>query len=260
MTDQVPGPSTPADQARFAEIAENLAAVRERIAAACAAAGRPAGEVDLVAVTKFRPASDALHLLRLGQRVLGESRDQEASAKAAQVAAGVAGNFTDTASDPRPEWHFIGQLQTNKVKSVVSYADVVESVDRLALVTALEKAAVRAERTIRCFVQVNLDAEAARDGSGRGGAHPDEVLEIADAVAGSPSLRLSGLMAVAPLGAPPAPAFARLATLADQLRGIHPDAVSLSAGMSGDLEAAVAAGATHVRIGSALLGSRPPLR
>jgi PLP dependent protein len=241
---------------REAEIAANLDAVRQRISVACAAVGRSADEVNLVAVTKFRPASDALHLLRLGQRVFGENRDQEASAKAAEVAAELA----DTASDPRPEWHFIGQLQTNKVKSVVSYADVVESVDRLALVAALDKAAVRAERSIRCFVQVNLDAEAARDGSGRGGAHPEEVLEIADAVAGSAALTLSGLMAVAPFAVPPAPAFERLAALAVELRGVHPDAMSLSAGMSGDLEAAVAVGATHVRIGSALLGGRPLLR
>jgi PLP dependent protein len=245
---------------RAAEIAANLAAVRDRISAACAASGRAADEVALVAVTKFRPAADVLHLLRLGQRVFGENRDQEASAKAAEVAARYAAEFTDAASDPKPEWHFIGQLQTNKVKSVVSYADVVESVDRLALVTALDKAAVRAERVVRCFVQVNLDAEAARDGSGRGGAHPDEVLRIADEVAGSAALALSGLMAVAPLGAPPTPAFERLAALAAELRGVHPDAVSLSAGMSGDLEAAVAVGATHVRIGSALLGGRPPLR
>lgn len=241
---------------RAAELAANLAAVRKRIAAACADAGRDAGEVTLVAVTKFRPASDVLHLLRLGQTVLGENRDQEASAKAAEVAAELA----DTASDPRPEWHFIGQLQTNKVKSVVSYADVVESVDRLSLAAALDKAAVRAERRIRAFVQVNLDPEAVRDGAGRGGAHPDEVFELADAVAGSDALSLAGLMAVAPLGVPPEPAFERLAALAGQLRGIHPDAVSLSAGMSGDLEAAIAAGATHVRIGTALLGSRPPLR
>ena len=241
---------------RAEEIAANLAAVRARIAAACAAAGRGADEVTLVAVTKFRPASDVLHLLRLGQRVLGENRDQEASAKAAEVAAELA----DTPSVPVPEWHFIGQLQTNKVKSVVSYAHVVESVDRLALVTALDKAAVRAERTIRAFVQVNLDRDAVRDGSGRGGAHPDEVLELADAVAGTAALELAGLMAVAPLGVAPEPAFERLAALAGELRGAHPDAVSLSAGMSGDLEAAVAAGATHVRIGTALLGGRPLLR
>jgi len=255
MTERDPGEASAADP-RAAEIAANLAAVRERIAVACADAGRDADEVTLVAVTKFRPASDVLHLLRLGQRVLGENRDQEASAKAAQVAADLA----DTASDTRPEWHFIGQLQTNKAKSVVSYADVVESVDRLPLVAALDRAAVRAERPIRVLVQVNLDPEATRDGSGRGGAHPQEVLAIADAVAESAALTLSGLMAVAPLGAPPGPAFERLAALAGELRGVHPDAMSLSAGMSGDLEAAVAVGATHVRIGSALLGGRPPLR
>jgi len=241
---------------RRAELAAGLSAVRARIAAACAAAGRPADGVHLVAVTKFHPASDVLHLLGLGARAFGENRDQEASAKAARVAAELA----DVPSDPRPEWHFIGQLQTNKAKSVVSYADVVESVDRLPLVSALDRAADRAGRRIRALVQVNLDPAAVRDGGGRGGAHPDEVLRIADAVAGSGALELRGLMAVAPLGIPPEPAFDRLAVLAARLRGAHPEAVSLSAGMSGDLEAAVAVGATHVRIGSALLGGRPPLR
>lgn len=241
---------------RRAQLAANLAAVRTRISEACLAAGRPADAVGLVAVTKFFPASDVLHLLALGLRVFGENRDQEASAKAAQVAAELA----DATSVPLPEWRFIGQLQTNKAKSVVSYADVVESVDRLTLVAALAKAAGRAGRRIGCLVQVNLDPEASRDGSGRGGAHPAEMLGIADAVAQSGTLRLDGLMAVAPLGEPPEPAFARLAALAANLRGVHPEAVSLSAGMSGDLEAAVAAGATHVRIGSALLGGRPPLR
>src|SRR6185312_13935509 len=242
--------------ARADEIAANLARVRARIEAACAAAGRSPDEVNLVAVTKFRPAEDVLRLYGLGQRVFGENRDQEAAPKAAAVAAELA----DAASDPRPEWHFIGQLQTNKAKSVVSYADVIESVDRPELVAALAKAAERAGRTLRCFVQVDLDPAAARGAGARGGAHPEDVLEIAGAVARGGVLRLEGLMAVAPLGAPPEPAFERLAELARKLRGVHPDAVSLSAGMSGDLEAAVAAGATHVRIGSALLGGRPPLR
>jgi hypothetical protein len=242
--------------ARAVEIAGNLAAVEARIAAACAAAGRDRAEVSLVAVTKFRPVEDVLRLYRLGQRVFGENRDQEAAPKAA----GMDRLLSDGSSELRPHWHFIGQLQTNKVKSVVSYAEVIESVDRLPLVAALDRAAARAGRVPRCLVQVNLDPAAARDGGGRGGAHPDEVLAIADAVAESGSLRLGGLMAVAPLGAEPEPAFARLAALAGKLRGAHPDAVSLSAGMSGDLEAAVATGATHVRIGSALLGGRPPLR
>jgi pyridoxal phosphate enzyme (YggS family) len=241
---------------RRAEIAANLARVRARIEAACAAAGRSPGEVSLVAVTKFRPAADVLHLYALGQRVFGENRDQEAAPKAAEVAAALA----DAASDPCPEWHFIGQLQTNKAKSVVSYADVIESVDRPELVTALAKAAERAGRSPRCLVQVNLDPAAERGAGGRGGAHPQDLLRVADAVARSGVLRLEGLMAVAPLGEAAEPAFERLAALARKLRGVHPDAMSLSAGMSGDLEAAVAAGATHVRIGSALLGGRPPLR
>lgn len=244
------------DAARRAEIAANLVAVRARIAAACESAGRGDHEVELVAVTKFRPAADVLHLVSLGLRVFGESRDQEAAAKAGRVA----DSLSDASSETTPEWHFIGQLQTNKVNSVVSYADVVESVDRLPLVEALARAATRAERAIRVLVQVNLDPAARRGDSPRGGAHPDDLDRIADAVARSGPLVLSGLMAVAPLGAPPEPAFERLAGLAAQLRGAHPEAVSLSAGMSGDLEVAIAAGATHVRIGSALLGERPLLR
>ena len=188
---------------------EPLRACRARIADACAASGRSAEEVTLVAVTKFRPASDVLHLIRLGQRVFGENRDQEAAAKAAQVAAELA----DTPSDPAPEWHFIGQLQTNKAKSVVSYATVVESVDRLPLVAALDRAAVRTGRPLRCLVQVNLDPQAVRDGGGRGGAHPEELLRIADAVTESAALSLAGLMAVAPLGEPPSPHSSALALL-----------------------------------------------
>ncbi len=239
-----PGYSEPDERTR--QIARNLAAVRERIAAACAAAGREPGEVTLVAVTKFFAAADALRLYRLGVYDLGESRDQEAAAKSAQI----------RAETPRARWHFIGQLQTNKARSVVEYADVVHSVDRLRLVSALDDAARRAGRTPECLVQVNLDPDAA----GRGGAEPGEAERIADAVAASGALRLGGVMAVAPLGADPAEAFERLAAVAAKVRGAHAGAVSLSAGMSGDLEAAVAAGATHVRIGSALLGRRPPLR
>jgi len=233
-------------RARATELRTNLEAVRARIDAACAAAGRDASEITLVAVTKFFPASDAAHLYRAGLRDFGENRDQEAAAKIAEL--------RDTLTLAR--WHFIGQLQTNKVRSVVSYADVIQSVDRLKLVAALDEAARRLERGPVCLVQVNLDPDAA----GRGGAEPGEVGRIADAVAESAALRLGGLMAVAPLGGDPAAAFERLAEIAVKVRGAHAEAVSLSAGMSGDLEAAVAAGATHVRIGSALPGARPPLR
>jgi pyridoxal phosphate enzyme (YggS family) len=232
--------------ARASEIRRNLAAVRARIGAACAGAGRDPGGVTLIAVTKFFPAADAVHLYRAGVRDFGENRDQEAAPKIAELRGRLAG----------ARWHFIGQLQTNKVRSVVSYADVIQSVDRFKLVAALDEAAGRAGREPLCLVQVNLDPDAA----GRGGAEPGEVERIADAVAGSAALRLGGLMAVAPLGADPAAAFERLAEIAAEVRGAHAEAVSLSAGMSGDLEAAVAAGATHVRIGSALLGARPPLR
>ncbi|MBS2964065.1 YggS family pyridoxal phosphate-dependent enzyme [Actinocrinis puniceicyclus] len=251
--------SGPEDQ-RAAQLAENLNALRTRLDAACAAAHRAPGAVALVAVTKFFPATDVLRLLRLGLREFGENRDQEAADKAARVAGALRGpQHLDLAA---PRWHFIGQLQTNKARSVVSYADVIESVDRLRLVAALDRAAERAGRAPTCLIQVNLDPDpgAGADADGRGGAAPGEVERIADAVAGSPALRLGGLMAVAPLGADPRPAFERLAELHAKVLGTHPEAVSLSAGMSGDLEAAVAAGATHVRIGSALLGSRAPLR
>lgn len=234
------------DARRAAELERNLVALRARIDAACDAAGRSRGEVTLVAVTKFFPASDAAHLYRAGVRDFGENRDQEAAPKIASVRA----ELTEA------RWHFIGQLQTNKVRSVVSYADVIQSVDRLKLVAALDEAARRAGRTPRCLVQVNLDPDAA----GRGGAEPADVERIADAVAQCAALRLGGVMAVAPLGGDPGAAFERLAEIAGKVRGAHADAVSLSAGMSGDLEAAVAAGATHVRVGSALLGRRPPLR
>jgi pyridoxal phosphate enzyme (YggS family) len=234
--------------------------VHERIAAACRAAGRDPGSVRLVAVTKTYPASDVRMLYQLGQREFGENRDQDAAAKARDLAEGP--------PVPGLRWHFIGQLQSNKARSVAGYADVVESVDRLRLVGPLDQAAQRADRVLECLIQVNLDPDLGPDlgpdgdagAGGRGGAHPGSVGRIADAVAGCAALRLTGLMAVAPLGADPGPAFERLARAAEKLRGTHPEAVSLSAGMSGDLEAAVGAGATHVRIGSALLGSRSPLR
>ena len=246
------------EDARAAELADSLRALRRRIDAACAAAGREGSEVRLIAVTKFFPAQDVLRLLRLGQREFGENRDQEAAAKAALVAEAL--GLSQDSHPSRPRWHFIGRLQTNKARSVVGYADVIHSVDRLRLVAALDQAAARAGRVPTCLVQVNLDPDPGVAEAERGGADPAQVERIADAVAGSAALRLGGLMAVAPLGADPRPAFERLAQLAAKVRGAHPGAVSLSAGMSGDLEAAVAAGATHVRVGSALLGRRPPLR
>jgi hypothetical protein len=224
---------------RREELAANLSAVRERVAKACAAAARSTDEVTVVAVTKTFPAADVRLLAELGITDIAENRDQEAAAKAAEC------------RDLGLTWHFVGQLQRNKVRSVVSYTDVVHSVDRERLVSALSGEAVRAERSLRCLIQVALD-----DAEGRGGIRPGGVPALADALAAAPGLDLGGVMAVAPFGADPAPAFAKLAQIAASLRSRHPDAKMVSAGMSGDMEQAIASGATHVRVGTALLGGR----
>ena len=225
---------------RAAEIAQRLRAVERRMRDACAAAGRSREQVTLVAVTKFHPAADVQVLRDLGVRDVGESRDQEARDKARRVA-GV-------------RWHFVGRLQTNKAGSVASYASVVQSCDRLPLVTALSAGARRAERELEVLVQVSLDGDPER-----GGATADQVPRLAAAVAAADGLSLRGVMAVAPLGADPGRAFARLAEVAAGLQAAHPEASTVSAGMSADLEQAVAAGSTCVRVGTALLGPRPVL-
>ena len=231
---------------RAAELGEALSAVRRRIRAACAAAGRGGAEVTLVVVTKTFPADDVRLLAGLGVRDVGEARDQEAAPKA------------DACSDLPLTWHFVGRLQTNKAGSVARYASWIHSVDRSRVVGALSKGADRAGRELDVLLQVALDtdpAEAAR----RGGAAPADVPRLAEEVAKADGLRLRGVMAVAPLREEPRPAFDRLAEVARRLRESHPGADAVSAGMSGDLEAAVAAGATHLRVGTAILGSRPRL-
>lgn len=225
---------------RREELAAGLAAVEERVATACREAGRPRADVQLVAVSKTWPASDVALLAELGVGDFGENKDQEAAAKAEQV--------------PGVRWHFLGRLQTNKARSVASYATTVHSLDRPRLAEALAAGARRAGRTVEVLVQVSLDGD-----PDRGGALPSDVPALAALAAGLEGLRLSGLMAVAPLGQDPRAAFDRLASLAEQVRADHPGATALSAGMSGDLEAAVAAGATHLRVGTALFGHRPPL-
>jgi pyridoxal phosphate enzyme (YggS family) len=232
------------DPGRREELALRLAQVRGRIAKACEAAGREASELTLIAVTKTRPASDVRLLSELGVTDIGENRDAEAAPKAAECADLGLENLT---------WHFIGQLQTNKCASVARYASVVHSVDRQRLIGALGKAARRAGRVIECLVEVSLDGDPAR-----GGAVAGEVPALAEALAAEEGLVLGGVMAVAPLSMPPADAFARLRVSAAAVREVRPDATVISAGMSGDLEAAVEAGATHLRIGTALLGDRGP--
>lgn len=232
---------------RRVELAARLQAVRERIAAGCTAVGRDPAEVTLVAVTKTFPVEDVRRLAALGVLDVGESRDQEAAPKARAC------------TDLDLRWHFVGQLQRNKAPSVAGYAAVVHSVDRAELVAALTRAVVRgvARRggPLTCLVQVRLDR-----GAGRGGAPPEAVPDLADRLAAAEGLVLGGVMGVAPLGGDPAAAFRRLAEVAERVRERHPQARILSAGMSADLEAALAAGATHVRVGTALLGNRPPRR
>ena len=227
---------------RRAELAHNLVGVTSRIAAACAAAGRDVTEVTLVAITKTWPAADVRLLAELGVTNFGENRDAEAAPKAAASA------------DLRITWHFVGQLQTNKARSVARYADVVHSVDRPHLVRALAAAARRAGRELTCLVQVSLDGD-----PDRGGVPIEAANDIAQAIEAEPGIVLGGVMAMAPLGMAPAVAFAPLRGCSLAIREIRPDATIISAGMSDDLEPAIGAGATHVRIGTALLGGRRPL-
>lgn len=236
---------------RLEQLTAHLAQVEERISAACRAAGRARGDVTLIVVTKTYPASDVRLLAGLGVRHVAENRDQEAAPKAAASA------------DLSLNWHFVGQLQTNKARSVVRYADHVHSVDRSRLVGALSHAATAEGRQLGCLVQVALDAESGTQGE-RGGVAPDGVEALADAIAAADGLRLDGLMTVAPLvgdyAGQPRAAFDRLMEISSRLRETHPAANMVSAGMSQDLEEAVAAGATHVRVGTAVLGVRARLR
>lgn len=258
---------------REVELAERLERVRERIAAA-APTQSPAPT--LIVVTKFFPADDVRSLAQLGVRDLGENRDQEAAAKVVQVAQELG---TATRAE-QLRWHFIGQLQSNKAKSVVRYAHAVHSVDRASLVAALNNAmeaeqqasreADRPQRDrLKCFVQVDLgsalgpsgtEPDPARAQPARGGANPSQVQELALKIEQAEHLELAGVMAVAPLGADPDQAFSVLAGISERLQRTHPSASAISAGMSADLEHALRHGATHLRVGSDVLGERPGLR
>ncbi len=231
--------------ARADVLAANLDVVRRRIAMACAEAGRPDDDVSLVVVTKFFPASDVRLLADLGVTDVGENRHQEAERKAAECA------------DLGLRWHFIGGLQSNKAAAVAAYADVVESVDRAKLVAPLSRGAHSRGHEVDVLLQVSLDPPGADH---RSGADPDDLADLARRVEEAGMLRLRGLMAVAPLGEEPDVAFARLADVRESFVRDHPEATTLSAGMSGDLEAAVRHGATHVRVGSAVLGERPAVQ
>ena len=225
------------------ELAANLEAVEERIAAACRAAGRTRDEITLVVVTKTYPASDIDLLAELGVTDFGENRHPEAEDKWAEVKHPI-------------RRHFVGSLQTNKAGAVARYADVVHSVDRLKLARSLSRGAEAAGRELGCLVQVDFDG----DSAGRAGAQPTDVDSIAAEIESLPGLRLDGVMTVAPLGADPRPVFDELVAISARLRTGHSGAGIISAGMSDDFEAAVQAGATHLRLGRSILGERPVLR
>lgn len=238
---------------RESELATALAALRDRVAAAARAAGRDAADVELLPITKFFPASDVEILWRLGCRGFGESREQEASAKIAEFQA------LTGAHDVR--WHMVGQVQRNKAKHVAVWADSVHSLSTAKVAAALDRGAQQAiEQGLRAdpvkvFVQISLDGDTERGGVDLG--DPAAVDAICAQVADADGLRLVGLMAIPPLGADPDEAFATLAAEHRRVVQNHPEATELSAGMSGDLEAAVRHGSTCVRVGTALMGQRP---
>lgn len=245
------------DSPRIAELTTGLAAIRARLARAAEAAGRPVDHIQLLPVTKFFPAGDVAILWRLGCRAFGESRAQEALAKIAEFDALV------PASDDgvRPRWHMIGHIQRNKAKTIAAWADTVHSVDSAKVVKALASAAAEAldagdrGHRLRVFVQISLDGDTDRGGVDIG--DPSAVDRLCDLVAQADSLELVGLMAIAPLGADPDAAYGALAQEHRRVLRDHPEAIGLSAGMSGDLEAAVRHGSTCVRVGTALMGKRP---
>ncbi|GGR36427.1 YggS family pyridoxal phosphate-dependent enzyme [Agromyces mediolanus] len=220
----------------MSELAERLAAVRTGISDAATAAGRSPEELTTIVVTKFHPASLVRELFELGVRDVGENRHQEAQAKAAELA------------EPELRWHFVGQLQSKKARQVRAYASVIHSIDRTALVDVLRSE----ETSVDCFVQLNLT-----DDPGRGGVAPAELEPLVEHVLATPGLRLLGLMAVAPLDEPARPAFARVRELSERVQRLAPEAGALSMGMSHDYADAIAEGATHLRIGTAITGNRP---
>ncbi len=218
-------------------LAERYQATLADVAGAARDAGRDPASITTIVVTKFHPAALVRELAALGAHDVGENRHQEAAAKAAETA------------DLGLTWHFIGQLQSNKAAAALEYARVIHSVDRASLVDALAKTGISAE----VFLQLNLT-----DDPQRGGVQPEALDQLAERVLASGSLALRGIMAVAPVGEDPAAAFERVRTASGRLLQLAPQATDLSIGMSGDYREAIAAGATHLRIGTAITGNRPP--
>ena len=225
---------------RVDEISANLEKVNEQIKSAAASVNRLPEDITLVAVTKTFPVSDIEILYSLGIRDFGENRDQEASAKVGLLPKDV-------------RWHFQGQIQSNKLKSVTSWASYIHSVDQLRYAQMISDYSAGNEKPI--FMQVSLD----KPPQSRSGVNPSELLELAGAISVLPGIRLQGLMAVAPVNSPADQAFAELEDIRSDFLSTFPDAKSLSIGMSGDYQIAIKYGATHIRIGSSILGIRSPI-
>lgn len=223
----------------MSDLSLRLAEVDSRISVRLASNSREAASLTRIVVSKFHPSQLIRDLNALGVNDFGENRDQEAAAKALEVL------------DLDINWHFIGQLQSNKVKSVLNYASVIHSLDRGSLLEALIKQTEQRESPIGVFVQVNLT-----DDPGRGGVNPEDLLAFADSVAAAPGLALLGVMAVASLDGEEERDFGAVAALSAKLTTQHPSATSISAGMSNDFELAIDYGATHLRIGTAITGNR----
>ncbi|THG33457.1 YggS family pyridoxal phosphate-dependent enzyme [Naasia lichenicola] len=237
-------------------LAERLAEVQERIAQSAVRSGRSADELTLIVITKFHPVELVRDLIDLGVRDFGENRHQEARQKAAELAA-------DPTTPDDLRWHFVGQLQTKKARQVREYASVIHSVDRPELADALgrrtsDRGSVEDDTRTDVFLQIDLDERSSADPS-RGGVAPADLAALTERIVASESLRLLGPMAVAPLGMEPIRAFMRLRELAEQIRAVSPSSRFISAGMSGDFETAIEVGATHLRVGTAITGSRPAL-
>jgi pyridoxal phosphate enzyme (YggS family) len=239
--------------ARERELADALAAVRARLAHAAQAAGRNPDEIELLPITKFFPAGDVVILRRLGCLEFGESREQEASNKSAEVAT--------VLSNELIRWHMVGQIQRNKARSIAGWAYAVHSVDSAKVIAALDRAAGEAlsegrrDELLRVYLQLSLDGDESRGGVDIG--RPDSVDELCAAVAAADGLAFVGLMAIPPLDADPEEAFARLDEEKERVQKAYEQPLGLSAGMSSDLEIAVKHGSTCVRVGTALLGQRP---
>ncbi len=221
-------------------LAERYESVSAEVAEAISACGRARSEVELIVISKNHGAALVRELHTLGHRHFGENRDQEAKPKA-----------EETSDLPGLVWHFVGQLQSNKTKSALSYTNVLHSIDRASLVSSLKRELQGRSERLGGFIQLNLT-----DDPGRGGIEPKHLSEFASTVLELDSFDLLGVMGVAALDRDPRIDFETIASASAELQRFEPKARYISAGMSHDFKQAIEFGATHLRIGTAITGKR----